>query len=223
MPHDPHGPALPALLALLVALVAMARVTCVDVRRLEIDPAWTALAACAGLAAAVAVDGPATVPGAGAAAAASGGAAWLAARLRAGAVGRGDIGLFAAVGLAAGPDLLPPVLCLAVAFSLVTAVAYGLARGKSRRRLAAHMFPAALPCMAALAPALAWRTVSGVTPLAAGPAGAATVALAGSLALACGLLAGALPMAVRRQGRAARVAATSGPASGSTSTGIEER
>ena len=198
------GPGTPAAAGLaLLALVAMARVACVDVRRLEIDPVWTALAACAGLAATVAVSGPATAPGALAAAAAAGGAAWLAARLRPGAIGRGDIGLFAAVGLIAGPDLLPPVLCLAAAFGLVTAVAYGLARGKSPGRLPAHMFPAALPFMAALAPAFAWRTVSGA---ASGPGPgavpppfpAAAVASAGALALASGLLAGALPMAVRR-------------------------
>ncbi len=124
--------------------------------------------------------------------------------MRPGGIGRGDIMLFAVVGLVAGPVLLTPVLCLAVAFYLASCAAYGLARGKRPLRLFRHMVPAALPFMAALAPVFAWRVASGIRPDLVAPAEhwAVAIALAGTLALSGGLLAAALPMAVRRRAMA---------------------
>ncbi|MYI67670.1 MAG: hypothetical protein F4103_02550, partial [Boseongicola sp. SB0673_bin_14] len=85
MPHDPGTMAsvLGAGSALL-ALSAMARIACIDIRSLEIDPDWAAFAGWAGLAAIVFVEGPSAWPGAIAVASVAGGAAWLALRLRPG-------------------------------------------------------------------------------------------------------------------------------------------
>ena len=202
MPHDPGtlGAVLGAGSALL-ALFAMARVACIDVRDLEIDPDWAALAAFAAFGAMLAVEGPTAFPEAAACAALVGGVAWLAARLRPGRIGQGDVGLLAVTGLVAGPKLLAPVLGLATAFCLAACVAYGKARGKRLGRIFRHMFPAAPPFMAAVAPFFGWRVAAGIWPDAV-PAladGAVLVLLAGSLALTAGLLAGALPMALRRR------------------------
>ena len=201
MPHDP------GILALvlgagsaLLALVAMARVACIDIRSLEIDPAWTAVAACAGLGALVATEGPGALPGLIAAAAAAGGAAWIAVRLRPGRIGRGDVGLLAATGLLAGPQFLAPVLVTGASFLLASCVAYGLARGKRPRRLFRHMVPWAPPFMAALGPVFAWRIVAAVRPdlVPDGTLLAAALAFPGVAVLAGMLAAGALPMARRR-------------------------
>ena len=210
MTHDPAAlaSALGAASAL-PALAAMARVACIDVRTLEIDPDWTAFAGWTGLAAIVLAEGPAAWPGAVAAAALAGGAAWLLARLRPGAMGRGDAGLLALAGLAAGPDLLAPAMALAAALAAAAAAAYGLARGKRAGRiLRAHMVPIAPPFMAASAPVLAWRVADGAWPGAVpqGHAAAALVALAGTLALGGALAAGALPMARRRRRASCRAA-----------------
>ncbi|MYH50281.1 MAG: hypothetical protein F4151_12325 [Gammaproteobacteria bacterium] len=204
MPHDPGTMAsvLGAGSALL-ALSAMARIACIDIRSLEIDPDWAAFAGWAGLAAIVFVEGPSAWPGAIAVASVAGGAAWLALRLRPGGIGQGDVALFALAGLVAGADLLAPVMGLLVGFSAVAAVAYGLARGKGGRALL-HPVPAALPLMAALAPVFAWRVAHAVSPGAV-PATAdmaAFVALSGLALLSAGLVAGALPMAVRRRAAA---------------------
>lgn len=202
MPHEPGAVAsvLGAGSALL-ALFAMARVACIDILLLEIDPDWAALAGWAGLAAIMAVEGPGAWPEAAMTATVAGGTAWLAVRLRPGGIGQGDVGLLALVGLVAGPDRLLPVMCLGLAFFLIAAVAYGRARG---RRFLRHMVPGALPFMAALAPVFAGRIASGVRPGAVPSAadGAILVALAGFAFLSTGLLAGALPMAVRRRGAA---------------------
>lgn len=199
MQHDPGMTA--AILgagAAFLALFAMARVACIDIRRLEIDPDWASLAAWAGLAAIIAVEGPDAWPEAVATAAVTGGVAWLAARLRPGRIGQGDIGLFAVLGLLAGPDRILHVMGLVVAFCLAACGTYGLARGK---RLFRSAIPAALPFMAALAPVFAWRIASASLPDAvpAGAWSAVAVALAGAVVLAAGLIAGALPMAVRRR------------------------
>lgn len=205
MPHDPGtlGAVLGAGSALL-ALFAMARVACIDMRHLEIDPDWAALAAFAAIGAMLAVEGPSAFPGAAAGAAIVGGVAWLAARRRPGRIGQGDIGLLAVTGLVAGPKLLAPVLGLATAFCLAFCVAYGRARGKKLGRVFRHMVPAAPPFMAATGPIFAWRVAGGIWPGAVPPLadGAVFVLLAGTLALAAGLLAGALPMALRRRAAA---------------------
>lgn len=202
MPHDPGITA--AVLgagSALLAIFAMGRIACVDVRRLEIDPGWTALAACAGLGALVAAEGPGALPGSIATAAAAGGAAWIAVRLRPGRIGRGDIGLLAVTGLLAGPRLLVPVLVMGTAFCLASCVAYGLARGKRPGRIFRHLVPAAPPLMAALGPVFAWRIAAAVRPdfVLEEVLAAVFLALAGSSALAAALIAGALPMAVRRR------------------------
>ena len=205
MPHDPGllGAVLGAGSALL-ALFAMARVACIDVRHLEIDPDWAALAAFAAIGAMLAVEGPNAYPGAAAGAALVGGVAWVAARLRPGRIGQGDIGLLAVTDLVAGPKLLAPVLGLATAFCLAACVAYGKARGKRLGRIFRHMVPAAPPFMAAAGPIFAWRVAAGIWPgaLPEPTDGAVVVLLAGTLALAAGLLAGALPMALRRRAAA---------------------
>ena len=204
MPHDPHilapvAAAGPALLALL-ALAAMARVACIDIRSLEIDPGWTAIAACAGLGALAAAEGLGALPVAAAAAAAAGGAAWIAARLRPGRIGQGDVGLLALAGLLAGPRLLAPVAAVGASFVLVSCVAYGLARGKRPGRIHRHLVPAGPPLMAALGPVFAWRIAAAASPDLAPERPLAAVALAftGLAALAAALAAGALPMARRR-------------------------
>ena len=201
MPHDPGMTA--SVLgagAALLALLAMGRVACIDIRRLEIDPAWAALAACSALGAIVAVEGGSALPGAVAAAAIAGGAAWIAVRLLPGRIGQGDITLFAVLGLVAGPELLPFVLGLGVTFCVAASVAYGLARGKRWNRCIRHMVPAAPPIMAALGPFFAWRVASALRPDLApeGAWAAAALALAGTLIMAAALVAGALPIAVRR-------------------------
>ena len=202
MPHDPGtlGAVFGAGSAFL-ALVAMVRVACIDLRQLEIDPDWTALAAWAALFAILAVEGPRALPAAAAGAALAGGVAWLATRSRPGRIGQGDIGLLAVVGLVAGPKLLAAVLGLATAFCLAACVAYGKARGKRPGRILRHMVPAAPPFLAALGPFFGWRVASGIWPGAVPPLadGAVVVALAGTVALGAGLLAGALPMAMRRR------------------------
>lgn len=206
MPHDPGIAAIAlGVGSALLSLFAMARVACMDARRMEIDPAWIAVAACAGLAAVLAVEGPGAWPGAVGAAAMAGGAGWLAVRLHPGWVGQSDIGLLAMLGLLSGPRLLLPVIGLSVAFFPVAFFAYGLARGKRRGRIFRHMIPLAPPYVAALAPAFAWRIASAVRPdlVPAGTRSALAVSLAGVLALAGMLLAGALPMAARRRAMAA--------------------
>ena len=197
---DP-GMAAPVLgaAAALLALAAMAWVACIDVRCLEIDPGWAAIAASAGMAALVAVEGPGTFPDAVAASALAGGAAWLAGRLRPAWLGQGDVTLFALVGALSGPQLLVPVLVIGTVFCLATCIAYGLARGKRPSRIFRHMVPAGPSLMAALGPVFAWRLAEAASPDPV-PAGAATaLAVAGLLALAAALVAGALPMAVRRR------------------------
>lgn len=185
----------------LVALWAMVRIACIDVRWLEINPGWAALAGCAALGAVVAVEGGGAVAGAVGTAALTGGAAWVAARLRPGRIGQGDVVLFAVVGLVAGPQLLAPVLVVGVAFCLVSCVAYGLARGKRPMRIFRHMVPAGPPLMAALAPVFAWRVAAAIwpDPVQEAALAAAWLAIAGPVALAAALVAGALPMAVRRR------------------------
>ena len=211
MPHDPGN--LASVLgagSALLALVAMARVACIDVRRLEIDPAWTAVAACAGLGALVAAEGPGALPAAIGTAAAAGGAAWIAVRLRPGRIGQGDVTLFAVVGLVAGPQLLAPVLIMGASYLLASCVAYGLARGKRPGRIHRHLVPAGPPLMAALGPVFAWRIVAAARPdlVPDGDLLAAALAFPGVAALAAALAAGALPMAVRRW---ATPATTCGP------------
>ena len=185
----------------LLALGAMARIACIDLRCLEIDPGWAALAGVAALGAIVAVEGGRAVAGAVVAAALTGGAAWVAARLRPGRIGQGDVVLFAVVGLVAGPQFLAPVLVIGAAFCLASCVAYGLARGKRPMRSFRHMVPAAPPLMAALAPVFAWRIAAAIWPdlVLETAMAAAFMAIAGPAALAAALVAGALPMAVRRR------------------------
>ena len=187
--------------AALLALGAMARVACIDIRCLEIDPAWAALAALAALGALVAVEGVRACPGAVLAAAAAGGVAWLAGRLRPGGIGRGDVTLLAVVGLVAGPQLLARVLVVGAAFCLASCVAYGVARGKRPQRIFGHMVPAGPPLMAALAPVFAWRIAAAIWPdlVPEGLMTATVLVFTGFVALAAALIAGALPMAVRRR------------------------
>lgn len=204
MPHDPGMAAsVPGAASALLALFAMVRVACIDVRHLEIDPDWTALAAWSALGALVAVEGVGACPDAVVAATLAGGAAWLAGRLHPGGLGQGDVALFAMAGVVAGPELLPPVLGLAVAFCLASCAAYGLARGKRPGRIFRHMVPAAPPVLAALGPFFAWRIASALWPVPEGWWTTAVPALAGAVALVAALLAGALPMAVRRRAAAA--------------------
>ncbi len=202
MPHEPAmTTSVLGLASALLALLAMARVACIDLQRLEIDPDWTALAAWAALGALIAVEGGGAYPAAVATAVLCGAAAWLAVRLRPGRGGQGDVALFAVAGVVAGPEFLPPVLGLATVFCLAATVAYGLARGKRWRRVLRHMVPAAPPVMAALAPFFAWRIASALWPglVPEGAWAAYALALAGAVALAAALIAGALPMAVRRR------------------------
>ena len=185
----------------LVALWAMVRIACIDTRWLEIDPGWAALAGCAALGAVVAVEGRAAVIGAVVAASLTAGAAWVAARLRPGRIGQGDVVLFAVVGLVAGPQLLAPVLVVGAAFCLASCVAYGLARGKRPQRIFGHMVPAGPPLMAALGPVFAWRIAVAIWPDLVLEEALAVIflAIAGPAALVAALVAGALPMAVRRR------------------------
>ena len=185
----------------LVALCAMVRVACIDVRWLEIDPGWAALASCAALGAVVAVEGEGAFAGAVGTAALTGGAAWLAGRLRPGGIGQGDVTLLAVVGLVAGPKFLAPVLAIGAAFCLASCVAYGLARGKRPGRILRHLVPAGPPLMAALGPVFAWRIAVAIRPDLVLEEALAVVflAFAGSSGLAAALIAGALPMAVRRR------------------------
>ena len=202
MPHDPGITAsvLGAASALL-ALIAMTRVTCIDLQCFMIDLDWAELAGWAGLGAIIAVEGPAEWARAVGAATVAGGLAWLATRLRPGRMGQGDVALCALLGLVAGPDHAPFVVPLVIAFLIAAFVAYGLARGKGPF---GSGIPFALPAMAALGPFFAWRVAGGIWP-GANPAvedGAVFVLLAGTMALAVGLLAGALPMALRRRAAA---------------------
>ena len=202
MPHDPGIIiAVPASGAALLAIFAMGRVACIDLRRLEIDPGWTAVAACAGLAALVAAEGPGALPAAIGTALFAGGAAWIAVRLRPGRIGQGDVTLFAVVGLLTGPQFLAPVLVIGASFLLASCVAYGLARGKRPGRMHRHLVPAGPPLMAALGPVFAWRIVAAARPdlVPDGDLLAAALAFPGVAALAAALVAGALPMAVRRR------------------------
>ncbi len=202
MLHDPEMTAsVVGGMSALLALCAMARVACIDIRCLEIDPGWAVLAGGAALGALVAVEGVGACSGAVLAAAAAGGAAWLAGRLRPGGIGQGDVTLLAVVGLVAGPQFLAHVLVVGAAFCLASCVAYGLARGKRPVRIFRHMVPAAPPLMAALGPVFAWRIAVAIWPdlnLETAMA-AAFMAIAGPAALAAALVAGALPMAVRRR------------------------
>lgn len=209
MPHDPGMTAsVFGAASALLALTAMTRVACIDLQCFMIDLDWTELAGWAGLAAIIAVESPDALPGAVATAAAAGGTTWLVARLRPGRVGQGDVWLFAVLGLVAGPDHAPFVMALVIAFALAAHVAYGLARGRGPL---GSGIPAALPAMAALGPAFTWRVASGIWPgsVPQGHEGFVLVALAGAMLLACGLLAGPLPMALRRRAadRTARPAA----------------
>ena len=209
MPHDPGITAsvLGAASALL-ALVAMARVACIDLQCFMIDLDWTELAGWAGLAAIMAVEGPDEWAWAVGAATLAGGLAWLAARLRPGRIGQGDVALCAVLVLVAGPAHAPFVMALVIAFLLAAFVAYGMARGKGPF---GSGIPFALPAMAALGPVFAWRVTSGIWPgsVPHGHEGAVLIALAGTMLVTCGLLAGALPMALRRRA-AARAAAPRG-------------
>ena len=202
MLHDPGMTAtvLGAACALL-ALWAMARLACIDVRCLEIDPGCAALAGCAALGAVVALEGAGAVAGAVVAAALTGGAAWVAARLRPGRIGQGDVTLFFVVGLVAGLQFLAPVLVMGTAFCLASCVAYGVARGKRPVRIFRHMVPAGPPLMAALAPVFALRVAAAIWPEPIQEAALDEVwlAIAGPVALAAALVAGAWPMAVRRR------------------------
>lgn len=202
MLHDPGMTAtvLGAASALL-ALGAMVRIACIDLRWLEIEPGWAALAGGAALVAFVSVEGGGAFAGAVGTAALTGGAAWLAGRLRPGGIGQGDVTLFAVVGLVAGPQFLAPVLVIGAGFCLACCVAYGLARGKRPGRILRHLVPAAPPLMAALGPVFAWRIAVAIRPdLVLEEALAVVfVTLAGLAALTAALVAGALPMAIRRR------------------------
>ena len=63
------------------------------------------------------------------------------------------------------------------------------------------MVPAAPPLMAAVGPVFAWRVATAVRPdlVPEGPVTATVLVFAGVVALAAALIAGALPMAVRRR------------------------
>lgn len=202
MPHDPGMTAsvLGAASALL-ALVAMMRVACIDLRCFMIDLDWAELAGWASLGAIIAVEGPGVWPWAVAAGTLAGSVAWLATRLRPGRIGLGDVALCAVLGLVAGPNHAPFVMALVIAFLIAALAAYGLARGKG---LFGSGVPYALPAMAALSPAFAWRVASDIWPgsVPQGDEGSVLIALAGTVLLACGLLAGALPMALRRRAAA---------------------
>lgn len=202
MPHDPGMAAsvLGAASALL-ALIAMTRVACIDLRCFMIDLDWAELAGWAALGAIMAVEGPGVWPQSVVAATVAGGLAWLATRLRPGRIGQGDIALCAVLGLVAGPEHAPFVMVLVIAFLPGAFVAYGLGRG---RGAFGSGIPFALPAMAALGPAFAWRVASGIWPGAVpqGHEGFVLIALAGTVLLACGLAAGALPMTLRRRAAA---------------------
>lgn len=218
MPHDPGtmasilgaGGAFLALLAM--ARVASGDVGCIGVRYCEIDPDWLAVAGWAALAAIIAVEGVDAFWVAVAMAMVMAGAAWLMRRARLRGMGAGDIGVFAFVGIVAGPERLPLVAVLVSAFIVVTTVVYGLARGKRGHRVFRHLVPAALPLAAVLGPVFALRIAAGIWPETIPPVadGAAFVALAGAGLLSAGLVAGALPMAVRRRA-GARVTQRCGP------------
>ena len=208
MPHDP-GTVVSILGAgsALLSLFAMARVACIDNRCLEIDPVWAALAGWAGLGAIVVLEDPAAWPADVARGLVVGGAMLLVARLRPGWCGKADAGLFALVGVLSGMEGLLLALTLAMAFCVVTCIAYGLARGKGRR-LHRHMFPWGPSCMAALGPMFACRVGTGIRPETVPPVtdGVVFIALAGTGFLSAGLIAGALPMAVRRRAAASAAA-----------------
>ncbi len=136
------------------ALCAMVMVARIDCRCFEINPLWLGILALSGTSAILLAEGLRAFPGSLASAALAGGVTALVRYLRPGRIGQGDIGLLAAMGLLAGPDLLPLVLGLFVIFVLLTSAAWSRARGK---RLFGSMIPAALPAMAALAPVFLWR------------------------------------------------------------------
>ena len=210
MPHDPGTVA--SILgtgSAVLALLAMARVACIDIRRGEIDPGWTVLAGWAALGAIIAVEGTLDYSGSVLVATALGGGAWLLWRLWPRWVGEGDIGLCAVFGACAGPEHVMIAYVLSGACVTVAAITYAAARGK--RLLDAfhrHPVPAALSMMAALGPVFAWRIATGIWPETVPPVtdGAAFIALASAAVLSAGLIAGALPMAVRRRAAAKAVA-----------------
>ena len=185
----------------LLALGAMVRIACIDLRCLEIDPGWAVLAGGAALGAIVAVEGGGAVAGSVGAAALTSGAAWLLGHLRPGGIGQGDVTLFAVVGLVAGPQFLAPVLVIGAGFCLASSVAYGLARGKRPGRILRHLVPAGPPLLAALGPVFAWRIAAAIWPdlVLEDALAVAFLAITGPMALAVALVAGALPMAVRRR------------------------
>ena len=210
MPHEPDMIA--AVLgagSALLALFAMARVACIDVRRLEIDPDWTAFAGWSALAAIIAVEGVAAYAYAVLLAAILAGSAWLLQRRWPGGIGKGDIGVAALACVATGWERFPLAAGLLLAFCGTSCIAYGIARGKRLGRCIRHRYPMALPWMAAPGAVFAWRVAEALWPnvVPAGSWGVAAVALVGSAAMAVGLLAGAYPMHARRR---AAVAQSSG-------------
>lgn len=188
----PHEPGMTALIlggaSALLAFFAMARIAWIDMRQFEIDPDWAAIAGWAILGAIITIEGPRAWPSAVGAAVVAYSVVWLATLLLPAHIGAGETRLFALCALALGPGHFPRAMVAVSVFLVVTRVAYGLARGRWRRRCP---MPAALPLMAALGPAFVLRMALEIRPdIAPGESWSfAFVLLAGSAALAVGLLA----------------------------------
>ena len=208
MPHDPGMTALilgagSALLALLaMGRIACSDIGCMSVRYAEIDPDWVTFAGWSALAAIVAVEGGEAYLDGVMMATVTGGTAWLMRRTVPRGQGAGDIGLFAVIGVCAGSEHLPLVAAVGSVFATATGMAYGLARGKRFRHFfLRHLVPWALPFMAVVAPMFALRVAGGIWPetIPQVADGVVVIALAGTALLSAGLVAGPLPMAVRRR------------------------
>ena len=177
------------LAASAAALPSMAMVAWIDLRRFEIDPGWLSAAALAAVMASLPIEGFGYLYGALAAGALSGGSVWLVSQLARGRIGRGDIGLLAAVGLVAGPSDLPLAMACVAGLTALTAGLLARARGKPPFRSAV---PLALPAMAALAPLFVLRVYGGILDAPLPAATLVPTATATAVALTCaGLLASA--------------------------------
>lgn len=146
-------PAAPDTFAEAAALCSLAAglawLALVDIRYLEISPPALAFTIGGVLATLVLQDAP-MVQHVGASLAGLGTALAIRA-LRAAALGAGDIGLFALMGLAAGPDRALPLVLLYAVSAYATALIWLHRRGKPLSRFPKHVFPAAPAASIAIA------------------------------------------------------------------------
>lgn len=144
-----------------LALFAMWRVAVIDFLQFEIDPAWLLVFVLSGLTAVIVNERAHGLPDALAVGGIAAGATALVVWLRPGQIGRGDIWLMGAIGVIAGPLLLPPLMVVLVIFAAAVSAGYSRARGK---RLFRSGFPLALPAMAAAVPIVLVQFAAAIWP-----------------------------------------------------------